>query len=178
MLFLVLGMGKTGSLVAEVARERGHGVRARHLREHRLGPDRAHAGRRGCGHRLHHPRGRGRKHARRAGARLPHRGRHHRLVRAARRHEGPRAAPWRFPAVRDQFLHRRAKAVPPHGRTWRSSTATSSPSPRRITPPSSTRLPARRSRSSRSSKRPGSRNSHRITARRRRQRRTRCDCDQ
>ncbi len=28
MLFLVLGKGKTGSLVAEVARERGHGVRA------------------------------------------------------------------------------------------------------------------------------------------------------
>src|SRR5579863_9822705 len=27
MLFLVLGKGKTGSLVAEVARERGHGVR-------------------------------------------------------------------------------------------------------------------------------------------------------
>ncbi|HEY6488116.1 MAG: 4-hydroxy-tetrahydrodipicolinate reductase [Terracidiphilus sp.] len=28
MLFLVLGKGKTGTLVAEVARERGHGVRA------------------------------------------------------------------------------------------------------------------------------------------------------
>ncbi|MGO9435858.1 MAG: 4-hydroxy-tetrahydrodipicolinate reductase [Terracidiphilus sp.] len=28
MLFLVLGKGKTGALVAEVARERGHGVRA------------------------------------------------------------------------------------------------------------------------------------------------------
>ncbi len=28
MLVLVLGKGKTGSLVAEVARERGHGVRA------------------------------------------------------------------------------------------------------------------------------------------------------
>ena len=28
MLILVLGKGKTGSLVAEVARERGHGVRA------------------------------------------------------------------------------------------------------------------------------------------------------
>jgi 4-hydroxy-tetrahydrodipicolinate reductase len=28
MLFLVLGKGKTGSLVAQVARERGHGVRA------------------------------------------------------------------------------------------------------------------------------------------------------
>jgi 4-hydroxy-tetrahydrodipicolinate reductase len=28
MLFLVLGKGKTGSLIAEVARERGHGVRA------------------------------------------------------------------------------------------------------------------------------------------------------
>jgi 4-hydroxy-tetrahydrodipicolinate reductase len=28
MLFLVLGKGKTGSLVAEVARERGHGVRS------------------------------------------------------------------------------------------------------------------------------------------------------
>jgi len=27
MLILVLGKGKTGSLVAEVARERGHGVR-------------------------------------------------------------------------------------------------------------------------------------------------------
>jgi 4-hydroxy-tetrahydrodipicolinate reductase len=28
MLFLILGKGKTGSLVAEIARERGHGVRA------------------------------------------------------------------------------------------------------------------------------------------------------
>jgi 4-hydroxy-tetrahydrodipicolinate reductase len=33
MLFLVLGMGKTGSLVAEVARERGHGVRAMDINE-------------------------------------------------------------------------------------------------------------------------------------------------
>ncbi len=33
MLFLVLGKGKTGSLVAEVARERGHGVRVFDLRE-------------------------------------------------------------------------------------------------------------------------------------------------
>jgi 4-hydroxy-tetrahydrodipicolinate reductase len=33
MLFLVLGKGKTGSLVAEVARERGHGVRAFDIRE-------------------------------------------------------------------------------------------------------------------------------------------------
>ena len=33
MLFLVLGMGKTGSLVAEVARERGHGVRAMDISE-------------------------------------------------------------------------------------------------------------------------------------------------
>ncbi len=33
MLFLVLGMGKTGSLVAEVARERGHGVRAMDIGE-------------------------------------------------------------------------------------------------------------------------------------------------
>jgi 4-hydroxy-tetrahydrodipicolinate reductase len=35
MLFLVLGRGKTGSLVAEVARERGHGVRVLDLRENR-----------------------------------------------------------------------------------------------------------------------------------------------
>ncbi len=35
MLFLVLGKGKTGSLVAEVARERGHGVRVLDLRENR-----------------------------------------------------------------------------------------------------------------------------------------------
>jgi 4-hydroxy-tetrahydrodipicolinate reductase len=35
MLFLVLGMGKTGSLVAEVARERGHGVRAMDINENR-----------------------------------------------------------------------------------------------------------------------------------------------
>ncbi len=35
MLFLVLGKGKTGSLVAEVARERGHGVRVFDLRENR-----------------------------------------------------------------------------------------------------------------------------------------------
>ena len=33
MLFLVLGKGKTGSLVAEVARERGHGVRAFDINE-------------------------------------------------------------------------------------------------------------------------------------------------
>ncbi|HZB88073.1 MAG TPA: dihydrodipicolinate reductase C-terminal domain-containing protein [Terracidiphilus sp.] len=33
MLFLVLGKGKTGSLVAEVARERGHGVRVLDYRE-------------------------------------------------------------------------------------------------------------------------------------------------
>jgi 4-hydroxy-tetrahydrodipicolinate reductase len=33
MLFLVLGKGKTGSLVAEVARERGHGVRALDVHE-------------------------------------------------------------------------------------------------------------------------------------------------
>ena len=33
MLFLVLGKGKTGSLVAEVARERGHGVRALDIQE-------------------------------------------------------------------------------------------------------------------------------------------------
>ena len=33
MLFLVLGLGKTGSLVAEVARERGHGVRAMDINE-------------------------------------------------------------------------------------------------------------------------------------------------
>src|ERR1035438_5842932 len=33
MLILVLGKGKTGSLVAEVARERGHGVRALDINE-------------------------------------------------------------------------------------------------------------------------------------------------
>jgi len=33
MLFLVLGKGKTGSLVADVARERGHGVRALDVNE-------------------------------------------------------------------------------------------------------------------------------------------------
>lgn len=33
MLFLVLGMGKTGSLVAEVARERGHSVRVMDINE-------------------------------------------------------------------------------------------------------------------------------------------------
>ncbi|MGA2809503.1 MAG: dihydrodipicolinate reductase C-terminal domain-containing protein [Terracidiphilus sp.] len=33
MVFLVLGKGKTGSLVAEVARERGHGVRALDITE-------------------------------------------------------------------------------------------------------------------------------------------------
>ena len=33
MLFLVLGKGKTGTLVAEVARERGHGVRALDISE-------------------------------------------------------------------------------------------------------------------------------------------------
>lgn len=35
MLLLVLGKGKTGSLVAEVARERGHGVRALDINENR-----------------------------------------------------------------------------------------------------------------------------------------------
>lgn len=33
MLFLILGKGKTGSLVAEVARERGHGVRTLDIHE-------------------------------------------------------------------------------------------------------------------------------------------------
>ena len=33
MLFLVLGKGKTGSLVAEISRERGHGVRALDITE-------------------------------------------------------------------------------------------------------------------------------------------------
>jgi 4-hydroxy-tetrahydrodipicolinate reductase len=35
MLFLVLGKGKTGSLVAQVARERGHGVRVLDVSENR-----------------------------------------------------------------------------------------------------------------------------------------------
>ncbi|UWZ83818.1 4-hydroxy-tetrahydrodipicolinate reductase [Occallatibacter riparius] len=35
MLFLVLGKGKTGSLVAEIAHERGHGVRALDINENR-----------------------------------------------------------------------------------------------------------------------------------------------
>ncbi len=35
MLFLVLGKGKTGSLVADVARERGHGVRSLNVTENR-----------------------------------------------------------------------------------------------------------------------------------------------
>ncbi len=35
MLFLVLGKGKTGSLVADVAAERGHGVRAMDIHENR-----------------------------------------------------------------------------------------------------------------------------------------------
>ena len=35
MLLLVLGKGKTGSLVAEVARERGHGVRVLDMTENR-----------------------------------------------------------------------------------------------------------------------------------------------
>ncbi len=35
MLFLVLGKGKTGSLVAEVARERSHGVRTLEIHENR-----------------------------------------------------------------------------------------------------------------------------------------------
>jgi 4-hydroxy-tetrahydrodipicolinate reductase len=37
MLVLVLGKGKTGSLVAEVARERGHGVRALDITENQHG---------------------------------------------------------------------------------------------------------------------------------------------
>jgi 4-hydroxy-tetrahydrodipicolinate reductase len=35
MLFLILGKGKTGSLVADVAHERGHGVRALEIEENR-----------------------------------------------------------------------------------------------------------------------------------------------
>ncbi len=35
MLFLILGKGKTGSLVAEVAYERGHGVRVLDVTENR-----------------------------------------------------------------------------------------------------------------------------------------------
>ena len=35
MLFLILGKGKTGSLVAEIARERGHGVRTLDIYENR-----------------------------------------------------------------------------------------------------------------------------------------------
>src|SRR5215472_14182499 len=35
MLFLILGKGKTGSLVAEVAAERGHSVRALEIHENR-----------------------------------------------------------------------------------------------------------------------------------------------
>jgi len=35
MLFLILGKGKTGSLVAEVARQRGHGVRVLDFKENR-----------------------------------------------------------------------------------------------------------------------------------------------
>ena len=46
MLFLVLGKGKTGSLVAEVAHERGHGVRTlESKRTARIGAHRPHAGR-------------------------------------------------------------------------------------------------------------------------------------
>ena len=62
MLFLVLGKGKTGSLVADVARERGHIVRAFDITENqgasaltaptRAGPGRAHRCRH---HRLVHP---------------------------------------------------------------------------------------------------------------------------
>jgi 4-hydroxy-tetrahydrodipicolinate reductase len=46
MLFLVLGRGKTGSLVAQVAKERGHGVRVDGEEENsaRLGADRSGAG--------------------------------------------------------------------------------------------------------------------------------------
>jgi Trk K+ transport system NAD-binding subunit len=57
MLILVLGKGKTGSLVAEVARERGHGVRALDINENRsrLRAHRAQSRRRRRGHRLHRP---------------------------------------------------------------------------------------------------------------------------
>ena len=46
----------------------------------------------------------------------PHRGRHHRLVRAPRRDEVPGAKARRRAALRNQLLHGRAKALPAHRR--------------------------------------------------------------
>jgi len=119
MLFLVLGMGKTGSLVAEVARERGHSVRAMDINENSgatgltpptlAGVDAV--------DRFHQRRGRGGEHAGCAVDRLPHGGRHHRLVSASRRNEDDRRAPRRIAAVWDQLLHRRPEAVPADCRT-------------------------------------------------------------
>ena len=60
MLILVLGKGKTGSLVAEVARERGHGVRALDINEnqHASALTAPQSGRRRRRHRLHRSRSR------------------------------------------------------------------------------------------------------------------------
>jgi Trk K+ transport system NAD-binding subunit len=59
MLFLVLGKGKTGSLVAQVARERGHSVRVLDSRRTTTPPPSPRPpGRHRRGHRLHHRRGR------------------------------------------------------------------------------------------------------------------------
>jgi len=115
MLILVLGKGKTGSLVAQVARERGHGVRVLDFNENRdasaltaprwlawtwsstsptpTPPSRTCApcwpwARASC--------------------------RNHRLVRASERDEGARHPARRRTAVWNQLLHRRAETLPPH----------------------------------------------------------------
>ena len=136
MLFLVLGKGKTGSLVAEVARERGHGVRAMDINENRGASALTAPTLAGVDVVIDFTncRSGSRKHARGAGARLPHRRRHHRLVRAPRRDEGHRANAAAVPcstAPTSPSACRSFSASPP---SWPSSTATSSPSPRPTTP--------------------------------------------
>ncbi len=114
MIFLVLGRGKTGQVVADVASQRGHSVRvigeeenanASALTGSDAGPVRR-------GHRFHHAAGGHPQHAR-----LPRqwgpRGRgHDRMVRQAGRDARHlRAAQWR-PAVRCKFFRRCAGDVP------------------------------------------------------------------
>ena len=117
MLFLVLGKGKTGSLVAEVARERGHGVRALDIKENLHAsaltapiwpastpsstspPPRPPL--KTCA--PSSPSAAASSSAPPAGTRTC-------------RDEGPRRKARRRPPLRHQLLHRRAETLPPHRR--------------------------------------------------------------
>ncbi len=144
MVFLVLGKGKTGSLVAQVARDRGHSVRVFDVAEnpHASALTAPNAWPASMWSSTSPPPSRARKHARHSLPRLPHRCRHHRLVQAPRRHARAGPATGRLASLRHQLLHRRADLLPPHRRVSPVSMATPSPSKKRTTSPSSTRLRA------------------------------------